>query len=304
MSASTRAEAESAVKSCYSTWAKTYHDEYYGAATAYPPVHQEIVRGVLRESGARTVIDAGCGPASMLRSLTDLGSDLYGFDLTPEMVAEARNVMQAHGVPPAHIWEGSVADPAAFRGASAPAEFDAAICVGVLPHVPETVEAAAIANLHGALRPGGTVVVEARNQLFALFTLNRYSYDLFLKELIKADELRSAAGADRVALDAALEELKHQFRIDLPPIRSGKRGEPGYDQVLSRTHNPFVLQRQMREAGFERVQVLFYHYHRLPPMFEHAMPELFRELSVAMENPEDWRGHFMASAFIVTGRKA
>jgi 2-polyprenyl-3-methyl-5-hydroxy-6-metoxy-1,4-benzoquinol methylase len=298
-----RAQAESAVKACYSTWAKSYHDDYYGGATAYPPVHQDIVRRVLRESGARTVIDAGCGPASMLRSLTDLGADLYGFDLTPEMVTEARTVMQAHGVPAGHIWEGSVAEPAAFRNASAPALYDAAICVGVLPHVTETDEAAAMANLHGALRPGGTVVVEARNQLFALFTLNRYSCELFLNELIKADQL-TATGADRASIDTALEDMKRQFRMDLPPLRGGKSGEPGYDEVLSRTHNPLVLQQQMRHAGFEKVRLLFYHYHCLPPMFEQAMPRLFRELSLAMEDPEDWRGHFMASAFIVTGRKA
>ena len=36
-----------------------------------------------------------------------------------------------------------------------------------------------LANLRDAVRPGGLVAVEARNQLFALFTLNRYSRDLF-----------------------------------------------------------------------------------------------------------------------------
>ena len=34
------------------------------------------------------------------------------------------------------------------------------------------------------------------------------------------------------------------------------------------------------------------------------MPELFRQASLAMEDPEDWRGHFMASAFLVVGRRA
>ena len=52
------------------------------------------------------------------------------------------------------------------------------------------------------------------------------------------------------------------------------------------------------------MRTLFYHYHCLPPMFESAMPELFRRASLAMENPEDWRGHFMASAFLVVGRRA
>lgn len=299
-----RAQAEAAVKSCYSTWARTYHGEYYATATAYPPVHQDIVRRLLRDAGARAVLDAGCGPASMLRGLTDLGCDLYGFDLTPEMVVEARLVMQRLGLPPEHIWEGSVADEAAFRHPSGPDVYDAAICIGVLPHVPEDVETSAIANLHRAVRSGGTVAIEARNQLFALFTLNRSSYDLFANELVRADDLRSKSGVEPAAIDAALAEMKQRFRMDLPPVRGGKSGEPGYDQVLSRTHNPFALRRAVETAGFERVRVLFYHYHALPPMFETAMPAVFRELSLAMEDPDDWRGHFMASAFLVIGTRA
>jgi hypothetical protein len=52
------------------------------------------------------------------------------------------------------------------------------------------------------------------------------------------------------------------------------------------------------------VRLLFYHYHCLPPMFEQAVPELFRRRSVAMEDPADWRGYFMASAFVVAGIRA
>jgi len=73
---------------------------------------------------------------------------------------------------------------------------------------------------------------------------------------------------------------------------------------LSRTHNPLVLKQQFVGAGFTDVRVLFYHFHCLPPMFEAEVPELFRRVSVAMEDPEDWRGHFMASAFLLVGNRA
>jgi hypothetical protein len=92
--------------------------------------------------------------------------------------------------------------------------------------------------------------------------------------------------------------------MDLPPIRKGKADEPGYDEVLSRTHNPFVLKEQFESAGFKDVQLYFYHFHALPPMIGSQIPELFRTESLAMEqNPQDWRGYFMASAFLVVGRK-
>ena len=291
-----RARVEAQVQACYSTWAKTYFDEYYAGASAYPPVHVDLVRELLRRSGAKTLLDAGCGPASMLRRLVDLRLDVYGFDLTAQMVDEARRVMGECGVPPDRFWRGSVAEGGDYR--CPPGGYDAAICFGVFPHLPESVDHVAIANLHAALGPGGIVAIEARNQLFALFTLNRYSRDLFLKDLMDIDSLPAA---EREALAPALAALERQFRVDLPPVRQGKAGEPGYDEVLSRTHNPLVMGRQLEAAGFRDVRVLFYHYHALPPMLESYAPEWFRRRSLALEDPADWRGHFMASAFIVTG---
>jgi 2-polyprenyl-3-methyl-5-hydroxy-6-metoxy-1,4-benzoquinol methylase len=294
--------AEAAVRACYATWAESYFADYYDSDKAYPPVHQKLIADLVTAAGARTLLDAGCGPASMLRSLTGTGAALYGFDLTPEMVAEARRVMAPYGVPAHRIWQGSVADPAAFRPPSqGPDAFDAAICVGVLPHVPAALDDAVIANLRQSVRPGGMVAIEARNQLFALFTLNRYSYEFFLEDLVPAETLDLFGGPDSPALDP----LKERFRTDLPPIRKGKAGEPGYDEVLSRTHNPLVLKERFAAAGFADVRLLFYHFHALPPMLEGAAPELFRQASLAMEaDPTDWRGHFMASAFILTGTRA
>jgi 2-polyprenyl-3-methyl-5-hydroxy-6-metoxy-1,4-benzoquinol methylase len=301
---SKRGEAEAAIKACYSTWAADYHDNYYTGKAPYPPVHRDIVRRVLVQSGARTLLDAGCGPASMLRDLADLGIQLYGFDLTPEMVEEARRVMAPLGMPAERIWEGSVVDRVAFRARpGGPEAFDAAICIGVLPHVPEELDDTVIGNLRDAVRPGGLVAIEARNQLFALFTLNRYSYRFVVDELIRRQELERSGAAD-APLERIFSQLAERFRMDLPPVRGGKVGEPGYDEVLSRTHNPLVLKDAFAGAGFRDVQLLFYHYHCLPPMFEAALPDLFRERSLAMEDPSDWRGHFMASAFIVVGKRA
>lgn len=296
-----RRSAEAAVKACYSTWAQSYHADYYTAQAAYPPVHQQMVRGLLAAARPKRLLDAGCGPASMLRHLTDLDIELYGFDLTPEMVHEARAVMQPSGVPAERIWEGSVADPLAFRPPEAePVLFDAAICIGVLPHIPAELDGEVIRNLRRCVAPGALVALEARNQLFALFTLNRYSYRFFEEELIRRPALARSFG-DTAELEHCLQSLRERFRMDLPPVRGGKSSEPGYDEVLSRAHNPLLLREEFERAGFKDVAVMFYHYHCLPPMFEPMLPEAFRAQSLAMEDPFDWRGYFMASAFIVTG---
>lgn len=298
----TKNSVEQAVRHCYSTWSDNYYQDYYLSDSAYPPVHTQIVRDELASTGVTSLLDAGCGPASMLRDLNDLGLDRYGFDLTAEMVVEARRILLEQNVPESHIWEGSVLDQASFR--SPPQGYGAAICFGVLPHIPADQDAVALANLTEAVQPGGLVLAEARNQLFSLFTLNRYSRDFFRTTLIDEAALRAeAVPEESAAIDVALDELDRQFRLDLPPMRTGKVNEPGYDEVLSRTHNPFEMKQAAVAAGLVDVEILFYHYHALPPMIESLVPRTARARSLHLESPRNWRGYFLASAFILKGTK-
>jgi SAM-dependent methyltransferase len=299
-------DVERSVKRCYSTWSDTYYDEYYGEKAPYPPVHRDLLKRLLKEAGIKNLLDAGCGPASFLRDMIGEGIDLYGFDLTPEMVSVGRRIFAERGLNPNNIWEGSVLSPEDFSmpGKKGLKRFDAAVCFGVMPHVPPEHDITVLKNLKNSVKKNGLVIVEARNMLFALFTMNRFSYQLIKDELIQAERLREKAGNLKARLDNILEDMKTMFRMDLPPVRKGKEDEPGYDEILSRTHNPLVLKDQFTHAGFKNVRVLFYHYHALPPMFGSQLTDFFNKESVAMENPEDWRGYFMASAFLITGNRA
>lgn len=291
------------VSRCYSTWGKTYFQDYYRSASAYPPVHLNIVRDELRRHGAGNVLDAGCGPASMLRGLKQFGTRRFGFDLTPGMVEEAQKILARQGVPASHVWQGSVLQKSSYLrpGTKKTGGFEAVLCFGVLPHIPPQKDAGVFSMLRASVARGGLALVEARNELFALFTCNRYSHQFFVDRLIRPREWRGIRSQTGKNLERRISSLRKHFRMDLPPVRRGKAGEPGYDEVLSRTHNPLVAARQFAQAGFRDVEVLFYHYHCLPPMFEAGAPVFFRKQSLRMENPRDWRGHFMASAFILKG---
>jgi hypothetical protein len=101
---------------------------------------------------------------------------------------------------------------------------------------------------------------------------------------------------------ASLESMAAHFRLDLPPARPGKQGEPGYDRVLSRMHVPFELAEAARRAGWIDVEFRYAHFHALPPMYERVVPEAFLGASLAMEGPRDWRGIVMASNVTVVDR--
>lgn len=298
-------DIEKAVKHCYSTWSEDYFDNYYGSNAPYPPVHCDLLKKLIRKSKAKSVLDAGCGPASFLRELSGKKIARYGFDLTPEMVQEGSRIFDSQGDSPDRIWQGSVLSKSAFRSPVEPKKrFESAVCIGVIPHIPEGKDAQVFRNLHSCVKKNGLVIVEARNKFFSLFTLNRYTEDFFLNELIQSEELRKSRKNGAKKMFKALSELKKLLRVDLPPVRKGKKKEPGYDEVLSRTHNPLETKALFEKQGFKDVEILYYHYHSVPPMFAAADPKFFLESSLELEDPYDWRGLFMASAFLVAGRRA
>ena len=157
-------------------------------------------------------------------------------------------------------------------------------------------------NMADSTRAGGRVFVMFRNELFSLFTLNRYSYELYRDKLLHSAEVGQQQF--RGDVERVLEAIEPFFRLDLPPVRRGPTGALGDGDVLAKFHNPFEVDDLFKRSGLQVVNKFFYHYHAVPPMFESQYPEMFRSLSLQMEeNPLDWRGYFMASAFVVEAVK-
>ncbi len=99
------------------------------------------------------VLDVGCGPGFYVEELLDqVGPDgsVTGVDVSRAMLAVAAKRVEGHDNVAFHESEATtlpVADGA----------FDAAVSVQVLEYVPDV--AAALAEIHRALRPGGRVVI-------------------------------------------------------------------------------------------------------------------------------------------------
>lgn len=83
--------------------------------------HPELIRDVFRP---RHVLDMGCGPASLMYLLHELGIEVHGVDFSPRSVSLAPPEMQER------ITIGSVTDPIAK-----PRGYDLVICREVMEHL-------------------------------------------------------------------------------------------------------------------------------------------------------------------------
>ena len=111
-------------------------------------------------------------------------------------------------------------------------KFDAVLALGVFPHIEK--EKPALKNIRNCLKSKGKAYIEFRNQLFAAFSMNRYSVDLFLNELIDYDKLPKKIKND------LLNFYSKKLSIKKPSKR--KDGRISYNDILARFRNPLTIE--------------------------------------------------------------
>jgi len=130
------------VKQLYSVIAQDYTDRYFGDLSDAPIVDELISR---LPPGAR-VLDAGCGPGTFTRYLSNKGFLAEGIDLSPAMLAAA-----LEGVPQCSFREMDMRSLAYHDGA-----FAGVLAAYSLIHIPTTDLPRVLGELHRVLQPGGS----------------------------------------------------------------------------------------------------------------------------------------------------
>jgi 2-polyprenyl-3-methyl-5-hydroxy-6-metoxy-1,4-benzoquinol methylase len=281
----------------YDAVAADYHKQYQRenlrSLDSYPANYfrLQILINRLATSGLRRVYEIGVGEGTPLASIARMGFEVAGCDIAEAMVAKARKTFQRHGLSSDLVQWGDVEDAGTLGPALESGRFDAVIAAGVLPHVRS--DELFLDNVKMLLRPGGKAMIEFRNQLFSLFTFNRYTKEFILGELLR--------GVGSEVKQAVAVELDRRLATDQPPLRTTVAGKaPGYDAILSRFHNPFELVETFRRAGFTNTRLHWYHYHPAMPMLERGIGAAFREEAMRLEHePSGWRGYFLCSAGLV-----
>lgn len=157
-----------AARTHFDRWSHTY-ERGRGAARLQGVQTAAVAALALYRDDA--LLDLGCGTGAAVRQAAPLVRRAVGFDLSPAMIAQARNL--AAGIGNVDFREGDVSGPLPF----ADGEFTAIVCTTAFHHFPKPLDT--IAEMARVLAPRGRVVIADANRRHpAVFV-----FDLALRRL-------------------------------------------------------------------------------------------------------------------------
>ena len=273
--------------------ANSYGDQYseMDFSKEYPAdkFRLDIACALLEQIQPKLSLDVGCGTGDPLVHMLKKGLSIEGFDYSKEMLEKAKSNLERAGFSRDIV---HCNDMENIKGIK-PDYYDCVVALGSLYYARNFKRT--MGGLVSLLPHGGNIIFSLRNDLFSLFSMNDYTHKFFLNNFIDYDALsekNKTVLSQHMSNRLIGEKVKKSFETidDL--------------NVHSIFHNPLTVEDEVLSPnGLKLKGIYFYHYHALPPIFEHIEPLEFRRLSAAMENPTDWRGLFMSSAFVVHAEK-
>ena len=246
----------------------------------------EIFLMLLNKYKPKNIIDAGCGAGMPLVQIKKMGFNIYGYDKSHNMVMKAKKNLKENNLSsnlasiddfenPKHIKDDSI---------------DCILGMGAFYYSKKLI--LTLKTQRNKLKSNGRLIFSLRNQLFDIATLNDYSIK-FYSNLYKINKFKPPTKKEYLKL---FQGYSNRKKYNLKNIDDNK--------VFSITHNPLTIENEiLSKAGLKCDGIYFYHFHALPPVFENIDTINFRKQSFKIENPNDWRGFFIASCFVVDCQK-
>jgi ubiquinone/menaquinone biosynthesis C-methylase UbiE len=157
-----------AARTHFDRWSQTYETD--AGARWLQEIQTEALAALAPYSGD-AVLDIACGTGAAVRACAPQVRRAVGFDVSPRMIAQARE--RAEGLPNVEFHEGAVSDPLPF----AAGEFTAILCTSAFHHFPRPV--VTIGEMSRVLGPGGRVVIADANRRHPVV----FVLDLLLRRL-------------------------------------------------------------------------------------------------------------------------
>lgn len=285
----------SLVKRYFDSVAPSYAQRYTEVDHGYPTIKLRSEQSLewfhrrLKPKDS-SILDIGCGTGWMLELLAKSGYRAHGIDISTGMVEAARQRLARAGKAGTRATV-AVADLSHWKSDRL---HDGALALGVFEYLHE--DSGLMKTASASLRPGGHFVVECRNRLFNLTSMNEYSAEVarsreYSQLFREYEELMThpALANFPETTGVLARELTRAFRPWKGERNSRKlvvtaKTARTYEKIVRRQHTPLTLAAVARRHGMELTAVRFLHCHPLPPRFEEQSPLFFRRLGLALES--------------------
>ena len=246
----------------------------------------EIFKLLIKKYKPKTIVDAGCGAGMPLIQIKKMGFNITGYDKAKNMVQEAKANLIKYKLPENLIDTGNFENPKHIKDNS----IDCILGMGTFYYSKKFIQT--LKNQRKKLKKNGRLIFSLRNQLFDIATLNNYSIKFF-SNLYEINKSNKYIKKKYLRLFQGYSDRK-KFKLN----------NIDDSQVYSKTYNPLTIENLiLSKVGLKCNGIYFYHFHALPPIFENIDKINFRKQSFKIEKPNDWRGYFIASGFVVDCQK-
>jgi len=247
---------------------------------------EQIFVKILEKHKPKKIIDAGCGSGMPLIDIKKRGFNIIGYDKAKNMVLEAKENLKKNRLSPNLIFHDDFENPKKIKNNSV----DCILGMGAFYYAKNVNKT--LLNQKKKLKKNGRLIFSLRNRLFDVATLNNYT-KIFLDQIYEVKKLKKQ-------WKKRYKNLTKNFS-DRKKFNFKNIDEKGvYNHI---PHNPLTINQEMAKLGLSVEGIYFYHFHAFPPEFENYDAHYFRKVSWKMENPLDWRGFFLASAFVIDCKK-
>jgi 2-polyprenyl-3-methyl-5-hydroxy-6-metoxy-1,4-benzoquinol methylase len=193
-------------------WAERAGAYSSGIAGPYHAHRLDVVEAMLDgiDLAGLACVDFGCGEGVVLERLARRGADVVGLDPVDEMVAAAGVRLVQAGLT-GSVRLGGVDALAAFDDGS----IGLVVALNVAAYFTDEEESAFYSQTARILRPGGSLLITHSNELFDLYTLNRYSAGFFERHFdTRVDELLAFPDRpERVTFNVRENPLAYRFKL-------------------------------------------------------------------------------------------
>jgi 2-polyprenyl-3-methyl-5-hydroxy-6-metoxy-1,4-benzoquinol methylase len=261
-----------------------------GTLLKYPVngVRKDIAVAEMRRLRKRgTVLDLGCGTGHMVTELLGMGYNAAGIDVAENMIAEAKRVFQKAKLSGSPDDFFSVGDCLNVTGDK---RYDMVTSLGLLEYLKG--EQSLFSNLKRVVKPGGYALVECRNQLFNLFSGNRYTTmeakGGSLRRLIgELAEVERYSPVKNGSIPGIYGEAVREMDRFLSTVagdkkwftKQKKRYSSFPKSMVRQQHTPEAIARVGKRFGFNLEYVVYYHMHPFIPAYEKEFPRIYNKLA-------------------------